>query len=199
MKTKIFIAILALSFLSIFTTIYIRSSLHDVSNRFVLKTSQGEFKLSDKNSKVLGYPSSMISALENPSDTNTVFISSTKFLNDDLTSCTNLIFTYKIHSDELTLFYSETATGNSPIWHVHCRTLGVFGIQDSKIIIKSDDPENSPGFCMDYWFASKENFYYVELADLQGGLKKYTVPKELIEEGEKSTGECLKELKDKPV
>ncbi|MGB3922097.1 MAG: hypothetical protein WBL19_02360 [Minisyncoccia bacterium] len=132
----------------------------------------------------------------NPLDTNSVFISSSDFGDNSEnirnSSCINKLFSYNLKTGELVEFYSETSKNNSPMApEFNCRILRIVGTQGSKLITLIDDPENSPGPCTSIWSDYRERFLYIDLADINSGLKKFVVPKYKIDTGEQQVRQCL--------
>ncbi len=131
-------------------------------------------------------------AIENPQNKDVVFISGSNFsiAGSDLSSCINKLYTYNIKTGELVEFYSEVSKNNSPMGSNSCRILRIQGMQGPKLIVRTDDPDNSPGPCTDIWASFKDQMLYIDLADIQSGLKKFIVPQNVINNGIQSEQEC---------
>ncbi|MBU1922197.1 hypothetical protein KKD84_03150, partial [Patescibacteria group bacterium] len=119
---------------------------------------------------------------EHPTDKNILFISTSDALSAhfaDLQKNINRIYTYNIESGELTKIYEE----QNPL------LLRTMGIEGSKLILMYDGADNSPGPCYSTWYNNKENFVYLELADIENGLVSYVVPQYKLDEGEEEINE----------
>jgi 3-mercaptopyruvate sulfurtransferase SseA len=92
--------------------------------------------------------------------------------------------------------YSEVAEGNSQMGtgSPNARILRTIGIDGSKLIVLYDDPDNSPGPCTRIWYHYKDLMGYLELADVQSGLRSYAVPTYKIAEDRLDADKCMNEL-----
>lgn len=132
-----------------------------------------------------------------PQEKNIIFLSTDEFLNETYSSIANRIYSYNLQTSELKEIYHEIAESNSPrdsIFSNFARIFRTVGIDGSKIIVLYDHPDNSPGPCSGIWDGPKDSMGYLELADVRGGLKSYTVPSYKVEEERIGTDKCLHEL-----
>lgn len=135
--------------------------------------------------------------VSNPDNKDMVFISTSDAWSmgtDSADSCINKLYTYNLKTGELIEFYTETSKGDSPFGSKSCRILRVRGIQGSQLILQMDDPGNSPGPCTGIWSDYSDKFLYMELADIQAGLKNFTVPEYKIQADKKEISDCQKEF-----
>lgn len=121
---------------------------------------------------------------ENPADTTTVFISTSGETEGEWPSLksVNKIYSYNIKTSEMVKLYEELEN----------RLLRTMGISGSKLILMYDMIDNSPGPCSSVWVGW--DFGYLELADTNSGLQKYTMPEYQIEKGKAEQLKCEKEL-----
>jgi hypothetical protein len=117
-----------------------------------------------------------------PQNPDIVFLSTAEFGNDF--KVINRIFAYNIKTYDLTQIYQEE------VQHFNLRTAGREG---SKILLIREDANSSPPSCSSLWLHYKSRtFEYLELADIQGGLKPYTVPEYRIKQDEIEDKKCAK-------
>ena len=67
----------------------------------------------------------------------------------------NRIYVVNLNTAELTKIYEEESQDNSPMktrGSTFPRILRTVGLDGSKLIIMSDDPDNSPGMCTSIWY-----------------------------------------------
>ncbi|MFA5954454.1 MAG: hypothetical protein WC817_02895 [Patescibacteria group bacterium] len=129
-----------------------------------------------------------------PTNKDIIFLSTEEPLVETFSRITNRIYSYNLKTSELKEVYSETVENNSPMNPHSARILRTVGTDGSKVLVLYDDYENSPGPCTKIWYHYKDRVAYLELADVQGGLKSYTVPSYKVEEGRVDSDKCLQEL-----
>jgi len=129
-----------------------------------------------------------------PLDKDIVFLSTDEPLNETYSRIANRIYSYNLQTSELKEIYYETAENNSPMGGNFARIFRTVGIDGSKIIVLYDDPDNSPGPCTKIWYHYKDRMGYLELSDVSGGLKSYTVPSYKAEKDRIDADKCLNEL-----
>ncbi len=128
-----------------------------------------------------------------PVDNDVIFLSTSESLNEGYSRIKNRIYSYNLKTSELKEIYSEVAENNSPMGSHSARIFRTVGIDGSKVIVLYDDPDNSPGPCTRIWYHYKDRMGYLELADVQGGLKTYSVPVYKVEEDRVDADQCLNE------
>ncbi len=129
-----------------------------------------------------------------PLNQDIIFLSTTESLDDTYSRGINRIYSYNLQTLELLELYSETVEKNAPQDAQAARIIRTVGIDGSKIIVLFDSPGNSPGPCTNIWFAYKDQMNYLELADVQGGLKPYNVPSSKMEEAQADVEKCKHEF-----
>jgi hypothetical protein len=131
-----------------------------------------------------------------PLNSDNIFLSTSEALDETFTQSRNRIYSYNLKTSELKEVYSEVAEGNSQMGtgSPNARILRTIGIDGSKLIVLYDDPDNSPGPCTRIWYHYKDLMGYLELADVQSGLRSYAVPTYKIEEDRLDADKCMNEL-----
>lgn len=129
-----------------------------------------------------------------PINKDIIFLSTAEPLNETHSRIINRIYSYNLKTSEQKEIYSEIDENNSPFGAPVARILRTVGIDGSKIIVLYDDSENSPGPCTRIWYHYKDQMGYLEIADVQSGLKSYIVPAYKVEEDRIDVDKCLSEL-----
>jgi len=123
---------------------------------------------------------------EHPTNSDIIFISTSGDITGewpDTIKSTNKIYSYDIKTDEVTELYEEHEN----------RLLRTMGMDGSKLVLMYDLIDNSPGPCFSVW-ADWESFGYLELADINSGLRPYTVPSYQVEIGKAEQEKCIEEM-----
>ena len=126
-----------------------------------------------------------------PFDQDTIFLSTAEPLEQAYSRITNRIHSYNLKTSELEEVYSETVGG---LANPTARIFRTVGIDGSRVIILRDNPDNSPGPCSSIWSDHKDNMEYLELANIQDGLRVYIVPSYKVEEGQLYAEKCLNDF-----
>lgn len=120
-------------------------------------------------------------APEHPTNPDIVFISTGDW--SDATRSINKIYSYNIKTGEIMQLHEE----------YEGRLLRTMGMDGSKLILMYDGIDNSPGPCFSAW-VNWESFGYLELADIDGGLQKYTVPEYQVKIGKAEQEKCIERM-----
>ncbi|PJA89559.1 MAG: hypothetical protein CO137_03650 [Candidatus Magasanikbacteria bacterium CG_4_9_14_3_um_filter_32_9] len=122
---------------------------------------------------------------ENPTNSDIVFISTSGATVGEWPEIksTNKIYSYNLKTGELVKLYEELEN----------RILRTMGMDGSKLVLMYDKIDNSPGPCFSIW-KDWESFGYLELADIAGGLKTYTVPAYQVEIDKIEQDKCIAEM-----
>jgi len=123
---------------------------------------------------------------KSPVNDNVIFLSTSVDAYDLKTPHYNKIYSYNMKTGELTEIYQEKVKND--------RLLRTMGIEGSKLILMVDMIDNSPGPCFSIW-AHWENFEYLELSDVNVGLKSYQVPVYKVNEGRQESEKCEEQMK----
>lgn len=132
-----------------------------------------------------------------PKNKNLLFFSTSEPLDPNWLKVRNRIYIYNLKNFELVEIYNEDSQKNSPVkGDGKGRILRTIGLDGSKVILLYDGPDNSPGICTRIWYHYRDRMGYLELSDIAGGLKPYTVPPYKIEEDRIDADKCLQELRE---
>lgn len=129
-----------------------------------------------------------------PKDNNTVFLSNTYRVDEENSKIVNRIFSYNIKTSDLKEVYYEVSENDSPRNNGTPRVLRTMGMDGSKLIVLYSDIDDSPGPCFGYWSSYNDRMGFLELSDVQSGLKPYVVPTYKIKEDKKFVEECVKDF-----
>lgn len=122
---------------------------------------------------------------EHPTNSDIIFISSSGDTSGEWPDfkSTNKIYSYNIKTGEIVQLYEEHED----------RLLRTMGMDGSKLVLMYDIIDNSPGPCFSIW-ADWESFGYLELADINSGLRPYTVPNYQVEISKAEQEKCIEEM-----
>jgi hypothetical protein len=147
--------------------------------------SQNVMQLLDNNVGITGM-------VGDPQNQNLIFISTSNFPNpSDQSTCANKLYSYNVQTGDLVQFYSELNQNTSTVPYSSCSAPQAIGIQGSKLVLVDGDPnEIGDGPCFNIWADNSVPFLYIDLANIQNGLQKFTVPQNLIDNGQAQEQQC---------
>lgn len=122
----------------------------------------------------------------NPENKDIIFISTFELSPDRENYSINRIFSYNLKTFDLIEIYQEEVLGTG---------LYTVGVEGSKVLFVREDASSSPPSCIGLWSPYKSRKHeYLELADIKGGLKPYTVPQYRLDQDNIEYNKCIKDL-----
>lgn len=133
-----------------------------------------------------------------PEDPDTVLLSTTTFPDtDDLSTCTNKVFSYQVKTGVLANFYDVESTKDSPTNSENCTKIRIIGVEGSKLIFFQVDADDLWLTCSNPWVEHHADLRFLDLANIQGGLQKFFSPAPFREKQGKIYNKCVQDHKVK--
>lgn len=130
-----------------------------------------------------------------PLNGNIIFLATSEDF-DNSAHIINKIYLANIQTGEVKEIYKEDSYKNSPMkdrGSPFARILRLEGTEGAKLLVRFDDPDNSPGPCTRSWYHYQAWFSYLDLTDTGAGLKSYTVPSYKVDAEKQDAEACLEE------
>lgn len=121
-----------------------------------------------------------------PQNTDLIYISTARSLNDSSNDVQNKIFTLNTKTNELVQVYSQKATDGT--------IREIVGREGTQLVVLNQGFDNSPGPCSSMWVDYQDNFTSIDTKDIAAGFKPYVVPPEKIAEGKKEAQSCAEDI-----
>ena len=156
-----------------------------VTNDTVRFFSDSARQTIEKNGGLTDYSDWVIA---NPQNNNIVYFVTSERINDVLHRVR--MNSYNFKTRRLTVLFTQDLQANSENgFHT---SYGIMGRIGNKIILDTES-DNSPGPCANVW-TSGGPYYSFDITKPSTGFKSYSVPKYLVQQGEKESKACEKSV-----
>jgi hypothetical protein len=103
---------------------------------------------------------------------------------------TQKVFRYNLNTHQLQRIYREHQDKSD------AKSFMLLGFDGNRLIVGKSGWDNSPGPCWSQWDTADKDFsrYSLDMRTPWKGLKSYSPPKKLVEQGKAEVQECLKQI-----
>lgn len=166
---------------------------------FISPTGDERILIPDNIAKIIheSYSRQYLTSFVMPIDLNNpdlIYLSTAHPVDLQYSKTTNRIYSYNIVTKTLNKIFEIVDQNNSPMDNKSARILRSVASDGSKIILLSDDAENSPGPCTSIWYDYQDRLVHLDLNNVSIGLKTYNVSGAVVEQGRAEQIECQRSL-----